>query len=147
MRYHGQAYELTIPCDEVLAGPGAEHPQRAVERLIASFHETHERSTAIIPTRSPLSSSTCGSRASARVPRGAWRERSRRVTSRTAAARCTSRARAGSTTPVLDRSRLELDEVYPGPMIVEQLDTTIWIPPRDVATVDEHGNIIVEVAL
>jgi N-methylhydantoinase A/oxoprolinase/acetone carboxylase beta subunit len=50
-------------------------------------------------------------------------------------------------TPVLDRSRLRTGVEYPGPLVVEQLDTTLWIPAGDVARTDDHGTIVVEVRL
>lgn len=44
-----------------------------------------------------------------------------------------------------DRYRLEANNVIHGPAIVEQMDTTIVIPPRQTARVDRFGNIIIDI--
>ena len=79
------------------------------------------------------------------VPRGAWRER---IAPRHDHDRQPSGVRQGRGLARHRRARpqpAEAGESYPGPLVVEQLDTTMWIPPGDVARVDEHGNIVVEV--
>ena len=48
-------------------------------------------------------------------------------------------------TPVYVREFLPLDAEFPGPAIVEQLDTTIVIEPRNSVTIDRFGNLIVSV--
>lgn len=44
-----------------------------------------------------------------------------------------------------DRYALKANNVIRGPGIVEQMDTTITIPPRQTARVDRFGNIIMEI--
>ena len=44
---------------------------------------------------------------------------------------------------ILDRSRLMPGNVVSGPAIVEQLDSTIVIPPRMVGTVDRFQNLVI----
>ena len=44
---------------------------------------------------------------------------------------------------IFDRSRLLPGNQIPGPAIVEQLDSTIVIPPSMVGTVDRFGNVII----
>ncbi len=146
MRYHGQAYELTIPCDEMLAGPGAEHPESAVERLVASFHAHHEQAYGHHSEDEPTQFVNLRVEGVGTVPRGAWREQIAPRYEHDRRRPVYVKGEGWLDTPVLDRSRLEECRPYPGPMIVEQLDTTTWIPPGDVATVDGYGNIIVEVA-
>ena len=48
-------------------------------------------------------------------------------------------------TPVFWRDKLPLEFSCGGPVIIEQMDTTVLIPPRDRATGDPMGNIIVEI--
>ncbi len=50
-------------------------------------------------------------------------------------------------TPVYDRTLLPVGTAVEGPAIFNQMDTTTVIEPGDVATVDEFGNLIIEVAL
>ena len=45
-------------------------------------------------------------------------------------------------TPVSSRARLA-GQVVPGPLIVEEYDATVLVPPGAEATVDEHNNIII----
>jgi N-methylhydantoinase A len=47
--------------------------------------------------------------------------------------------------PTFDRSRLMSNNVILGPAIIEQMDTTIVIPPNQVAKVDHFGNIIIDI--
>ncbi len=44
-----------------------------------------------------------------------------------------------------DRYSLKANNVIQGPAIVEQMDTTIVIPPRQTARVDRFGNIIMDI--
>ena len=47
-------------------------------------------------------------------------------------------------TPILDRAALHAGETLAGPAIVEQLDATTVIEPRDRAHVDPLGNLVIE---
>jgi N-methylhydantoinase A len=146
MRYHGQAYELTIPADEALAGPAAPDPRGAVERLVASFHRHHEQAYGHHSLEEPTQFVNLRVEGVGTVPRGAWRERIAPRYENDRRRPVYVKDEGWLDTPVLDRSRLREGTPYPGPVIVEQLDTTTWIPPGDIATVDVHGNIVVEVA-
>ena len=140
MRYCGQAYELTIPCEEELTGE-----DEAIQRLVASFHEHHERVYGHHADDEPTQFVNLRVEGVGQVPRGIWHEQvSRRQTDqreRAVYVKGTGRTIAR----VLDRGALERDRRYDGPLVIEQLDTTTWIPPGDVATIDESGNLIVEV--
>ncbi len=46
-------------------------------------------------------------------------------------------------TAVYDRNLLKANDTFAGPAIVEQMDTTIVIPPEAVVTVDTYGNLVV----
>ncbi|MBU5267124.1 hydantoinase/oxoprolinase family protein [Virgibacillus proomii] len=48
-------------------------------------------------------------------------------------------------TPIYNRPCLPVDSLIHGPAIVEQLDSTVIIPPEFTATVDEYKNIIIHV--
>jgi N-methylhydantoinase A len=48
-------------------------------------------------------------------------------------------------TPIYTRSRLAPEARLPGPAIVEQMDTTVLIPPGSSAHVDSQLNLIIEV--
>lgn len=145
MRYQGQAYELTIPCEESLADAEGRLVPDALERLVMSFHEYHERVYGHHSDSEPTQFVNLRIEGVGTVPRGAWREQ---IAPRHASERHRQvfvRGTGWVDAVVRDRALLKAGEVYKGPMVVEQLDTTVWIPPGDKARVDEHGNIIVEV--
>jgi len=46
--------------------------------------------------------------------------------------------------PIFDRLQLPVDAVIPGPAILEQADTTIFVDPGLQARVDDFGNVVLE---
>ena len=50
-----------------------------------------------------------------------------------------------SATGIIDRNDLLPGHVITGPAIIEQLDTTTPIYPRDRAVVDNAGNLIIQI--
>ena len=49
------------------------------------------------------------------------------------------------TCPVYDRAKLPWDAVLPGPALIEQPDTTVWLEPWCRATVAPGGSLLIEV--
>jgi N-methylhydantoinase A len=142
MRYLGQAYELTIPCDEPLDDGGA-----GLAALVRRFNDSHERVYGHHSDDEPTQLVNLRVEGLGRVPRGAWRERIAPRHEHDRRRPVYVHGEGWQDAPVLDRSRLRPGADYPGPLVVEQLDTTLWVPPRDVAHVDDDGTIVVEVAL
>jgi N-methylhydantoinase A len=133
LRYAGQSFDLTVP----LAGDAA--------ALAEAFHARHERryGYASRDERVELAAvrvtaiGRSGSLPAAVPPSGA-----------AAAARTGERrvwdAGAFALASVYDRDRLGSGATLAGPAIVEQYDTTTWIPRGWTATVDLHANLILE---
>lgn len=46
-------------------------------------------------------------------------------------------------TPFYDRQRLGAGQVIEGPAVIEQYDATVVVPPAFMATIDDHGNIVI----
>lgn len=135
MRYAGQWRSLTINLDADGHSLGA-----AIQR----FHEEHEREFAFRRDETPVEIYQIGLQAIGRTPkpdfaqqepvrqeaptpdevREVWFEDLRWVA-----------------TPVYHRDRLPAGTVVEGPAIVEQLDSTIVVPPRSHAEVDGFLNI------
>jgi len=46
--------------------------------------------------------------------------------------------------PIYDRAKLLVNNVIKGPAIIEQMDSTIVLLPRDIAEVDEYKNLIIK---
>ncbi len=142
LRYVGQSSELTLPITDTDVGD----PQ-FVHKLGERFAAEHERTyghrapndpievvnlrlTALIPTSK---SHTHNPKAESREPRAESRNR-----------RCYFGAETGwLDVPVLSREVLG-SESQSGPLIVEEYDTTILVPPDYTAYRDEWGNVVVE---
>jgi len=121
IRYEGQAYELTIPCDSLTPGP------EQVAAVLERFHQAHrgtyghawpERPTELVNLRMR-----------ALVPRATpdWAEES---ASGESAATTTREGRLldgePTTLTIVDRSRIETGMT--GPLVVEQSDSTTVVP-------------------
>ena len=48
-------------------------------------------------------------------------------------------------TPVFDRNALPIGATIEGPAILNQMDSTTVVEPESAVTVDEYGNLIIEV--
>jgi N-methylhydantoinase A len=51
-----------------------------------------------------------------------------------------------SVTPLYRREHLSAGQVLRGPAIIEQMDTTTLVFPADMVRVDDHLNLVLEVA-
>ena len=138
MRYTGQAYELTV------SARGREAP--SVTGLINAFHEEHERTYGYRSDDAPTELVTV--RVIARVPCGA--PPAGGAVQQPVAGPHPTRREAyfgpefGSiATPILSRMDLR-SKRRPGPIIIEEYDSTCVVPPGASATLDELGNIGIE---
>ena len=50
-----------------------------------------------------------------------------------------------TTTPIFDRALLEGGAAIDGPAVIEQIDTTVLVPPGASARVDAYRNIVIDV--
>ena len=144
LRYVGQSFELNVQLDESLDGI-------AVTHLVEGFHDRHrqvygqaspEVPVEFINLRTvhwyPLPKPENG------VPRagGGW-DQARRGTRR---AYFFPDHGAGVDAAVYDRALLPVGQSQPGPLIVDQRDTTTVVYPGFDCTVDSLGNLIVTTA-
>ena len=144
VRYVGQSYELEVPIG------GNDVDDKAIARVIEDFHTLHERVyghrdsddlVELVTLRVVLS------QAPGRMPGGA-----KLVTSLGAPSPRTTRkayfpeADGLIDTPIYDRDTLGTGAVLQGPAIVQQLDTTTVVYPDSSATIDAHGNLIIEIS-
>jgi N-methylhydantoinase A len=137
LRYAGQSYDLTLP----FAGDAA--------ALAEAFHARHERRYGYAVPGEAIEI------AAVRVTAGERSGTAPRVEPAAAAPAGVDAARIGAR-PVWDdgryveaavyaRERLGAGEALAGPAIVEQYDTTCWVPAGWSATSDPHGNLILAV--
>lgn len=142
LRYAGQAYELTVPLDW-RSGDVVD-----ATRIARAFHAEHERtyghaseddSIELVNLRAVGSLASENTRAYDARRAGGSRG--------AAGGRVSRRAYFGKThgfvdTPVVSRADLRASE-RPGPLIVEEYDSTCVVPPGASAHVDEHENIVI----
>ncbi|UHQ98427.1 hydantoinase/oxoprolinase family protein (plasmid) [Natrinema zhouii] len=139
MRYAGQWRSLDVVCSR---------PIRSMDEIRAKFHRQHEQNYAYSDEEQPVE--IYGLRVTGRglVEKPSFPE----VEPADAAdARRETREAyfddAGEyvETDVYDRERLGAGATFEGPAIVEQMDSTVVVPPAATAEVDETGNIIITV--
>ena len=46
--------------------------------------------------------------------------------------------------PVMQRDMMKTNEIYEGPLVIEQSDTTTLVVPEQTAELDTQGNIIIK---
>ncbi|MFB6296915.1 MAG: hydantoinase/oxoprolinase family protein [Salinirussus sp.] len=144
MKYTGQAHEIAVemPAGDLGAGD--------VDRVESAFHDAYERTygysdpdeavegiTWKVTVRSPTPSFAMepadgnGGRASdaRKETRQAYFERAGGFTE----------------TAVYDRSGLGPEATLSGPAVIEEVNSTTVVPPGDAVTVDEFGNLVIDI--
>jgi N-methylhydantoinase A len=140
MRYAGQGYEITIPCD--LAGDDAD----SLARLRTAFDAQHRVMFGHSAPEEPVEIVSYRVRGIGKVPPVEMPRFGRAGTSLADAQRATRRARFDGQTidcPVYWRDKLDVGLRFAGPAVLDQLDCTTVICPCQVARVDEWKNLIV----
>ncbi len=140
LRYAKQGFELSLEVP-----PGLLDGQR-LERLIESFHSTHERLYTFAQRTIPVEIVTLRLRAIGLVDKVALPE-----IARAAGAQATPYERRSvrldgmrhGDVPVYRRESLLAGQCVRGPAVIDQLDTTTLVFPAQTAEVDRHGNLIV----
>jgi N-methylhydantoinase A len=140
MRYAGQGYEITIPCDYPLTAD-------SIGALRARFDETHKQMFGHTAPDEPVEIVSYRLRGIGRVPPvklSQYRPVGRPLAD---ALRETRKARFSGVTldcAVYQRERLDVGAAFSGPAIVDQLDATTVVPPGQTARVDEFKNILIQ---
>ncbi|MEM9429344.1 MAG: hydantoinase/oxoprolinase family protein [Pseudomonadota bacterium] len=118
----------------------------STEDLVASFHSQHEREYNFRREEAPVSIFRVGVKATGVVPKAELP--SYEVRPQTPEAQGQREVWFGGaplTASVYERSELGAGAAFTGPAIVEQLDSTVVVPPGAVATVDTYLNIVIKV--
>ena len=134
LRYRGQAYELTVNAN---ARPDDDLANFIVER----FHIEHERTYGRRASDEPVDLVTIRSTYridSDRIVPNSVNESEDKKPPRNA---YFGKQHGWMLTPVIDRGRLTTS-VTPGPLIIEEYDSTTLVPPDTSVHIDETGNII-----
>jgi N-methylhydantoinase A len=143
MRYAGQNYELPIPLPELPPGPAL------LAALAEGFAAAHARAYGFTAAEEPVQLVTFRLEATGLVPKARLEPAPLGPAEADAARIGTRRSflpEAGGFTevPVYDRARLAPGHAFPGPAIIEQMDSTTLVLPGMAARVDGFGNLILE---
>jgi N-methylhydantoinase A len=145
MRYLGQWRSLSVPVPD---------PLPRLERIVAAFHEAHERAHAYMRPDTPVEIFRVGLSALGRTPAVELRHASAQLPSAgwdSAGASAATREvrfageRGWIGAAVLTRAALVPGQTIAGPAVIEQLDSTTLLPPGALAAPDGDGNLRIEV--
>jgi N-methylhydantoinase A len=136
LRYVGQSYELVVPFDGALAD------------AVQTFHGMHERRFGYSDAeeRVQVVNVRVKARGESEHPGIERHPIDPHATATPSASHPVTFAANGDATshdtPIYDRATLQPGAQITGPAIITQYDTTIVLPPRWDATVDEVGNLV-----
>lgn len=139
MRYVGQNFELSVPIS------GEPYDEQRLSELAADFQAAHELAYGFAQPDEPMQLVSLRLKVTG-------------VLDKPTLAECPERPGAGPSgwrqvlfdsgnwreTPLYRRSELGRGQILEGPVIVEQMDSTIPIFPGDTCQIDTWGNLVVE---
>nr|WP_255599963.1 hydantoinase/oxoprolinase family protein [Afifella sp. IM 167] len=142
MRYLGQNFELAVP----FSGKGDDDPAALEE----AFSAAHDEAYGFHNPGAPIEITSVRIAASGRHHRDMEPAQAASDTAATPtpiASRPVWFDRSGAVeTAIYDRAKLAYGHRIEGPAIIEQLDTTVVVFPKDVASVDARHNLLIEVS-
>jgi len=141
LRYHGQSSEITVPLANTL---DSNELRAAEERFEQEFertygHRGHSKNFELVTCRIVASVERGSEHSEAWAPSqmgGSLPERRVHFGS----------AKGALATPVVVRTALS-GQPRSGPLVVQEYDTSVIVPPDCSATLDGRGNIVMEIAL
>ena len=139
MRYSGQGYDLKIPITL---------KTNANDSIRKSFDRYHEKAFGMKAENQPVEIVSYRLVANVSLPKERpipWNIRGRISDAIKHDRRMYFPTLGFSSCPTYERTRLPRDAKIEGPCVVEQPDTTVVIFPRQTATVDKYGNVVIKV--
>jgi N-methylhydantoinase A len=140
MRYAGQGYEITVPCEDDALREGG------VAGLRRRFDETHRQMFGHMAPDQAVEVVSYRLRGVGMVPAPPIRQFEPAGTKLADALRGSRMVRFGGegvACPVYQRERLDVGLTMRGPAILDQFDCTTVVLPGQVARVDEWKNVII----
>lgn len=138
MRYFGQWRSL-----DVIVG----NPIVSLDDAVKKFHAEHERAYAFSDEEVEVEIYGLGIEAIGTVPKPEFKKESSTGTLEDALKKHRSvyfeETDGFVDTPIYDREKIPVGATFNGPAIVEQMDSTIVVPPNFSARVDDYKNIII----
>ncbi|MDP2917626.1 MAG: hydantoinase/oxoprolinase family protein [Dehalococcoidia bacterium] len=148
MRYEGQAHEVTIEIPQEIARRKV--TEKSLKKIEALFHERHKYLYGHSSPEAPCEFFTLSVSATGPIPKAQTYEIEKGTASPQQAFKKDRKVyfeefKDYVDCPTYERSLLKAGNVINGPAIIEQMDTTTVVPPRQKARIDKYGNIIIEV--
>ncbi len=140
LRYAGQGYEITMPCDYPLAAGD-------IPELRRRFDETHKEMFGHTAPEEPVEIVSWRLRGVGLVPPVPVKSYQPTGAKLEDALRETRKARFDGKMlecPVYQREKLDVGLAFTGPAIIDQLDCTTVIFPGQYVQVDEYRNLIID---
>jgi N-methylhydantoinase A len=137
MRYRGQRFALRIPV------PSGVVDADLLTQTYAQFHTEHHKTYGRAGTDDLVE--IVNLRVRGFVPNPVGIDELLALPSEQTAASATRRCQFGTAidTPVISRGQLTSDG-WPGPLVVEDMDSTTLVPPGATARLDTYNNIVIE---
>jgi len=150
MRYAGQAHEVTIDIPANIIKSKITHD--AIRKLADMFHERHKYLFGHSSPDAAVEFITLSVSATGPMPRSKMFEIEKGGASPDKAKKAERSVyfeefKEYRNCPTFERSLLKANNIIKGPAVVEQMDTTIVIPPGQKATVDKYGNIFIDIMI
>ncbi len=141
LRYRGQSHELSVHL------PSGSLTAADLAQIQEQFHRAHIRAYGYAAREDPVELVNVRLTALGVSPKPRLKDLAK---GRGGVARAMKGSRpvwfsetSGFTTcPIVDRYRLQWDDVVPGPAVIEELDSTTVVHPGYAAYVDQHGNLL-----
>jgi N-methylhydantoinase A len=141
LRYIGQLHSVTVPLPEVSVG--------GIGAAVGGFHDEHLRQYRYSHPDAPVETSALRVTARGSRTKPDLTKLTRSGRERPVAVERTRDVHFGDSgwlsARVLDRNALAPGDTVAGPAIVDQLDSTIVLPPGTAASVDAIGNVIISI--
>lgn len=143
MKYVGQAHEIAVEIPDAL-GP------EETESIESTFHDTYERTYGYSDSDEEVEGITwkvtVRSRTESLSMQAAEEESARASDARKGTRDAYFASADGFTeTAIYDRDALGPGARLTGPAVVEEINSTTVVPPGDALTVDEYGNLIIDI--
>lgn len=148
MRYEGQAHEVNIEIPAELTKRKLN--QKSLKKLEEMFHDRHKYLFGHSSPDAPCEFFTFSVSATGPMAKAQMSEIEKGTASPAQAFKKNRKVyfeefKDYVDCPSYERSQLKAGNVIAGPAIVEQMDTTTVIPPKQKAKIDKYGNIIIKV--
>ncbi len=141
-RYRGQNFEVKVDCSGLGAGD--------FEELVRRFHAAHDREYGYFIADRPIEFVTCRVQSVGEVPKppvimfvGGPSIEGARIGSRPV---YIDTRHGWQDSAIYERTRLPAAATVHGPCVINEMSATTIVLPGQSATVDPHGNIILQVA-